>query len=297
VSSRLLHRTRQQLSPQRLLFRQYRLTRAQRRVMMIWSVALSQVASPVGSSIYFLVTQVAYQVRYGGTIITLWYLKDTWDRLPVHVGNLLRLHWFPGQSAPPWWVVARHDARHVLIGLLIVLMVRSLTIGMSEKGRKRAGALRILASPLAVLAAGAVPAAAGILFFTRAWPGVMQVGFGGGSAAWLSEWLGKGSWQLTLIGMLAGLGAKRAFDPVADTIQLMSIEKKLADGDEERWWWRFAYPPNYRRRLAYLKATGYQPRPRGKAMGLILALSAPVFLFLLGYGVYLRYFGPAAAAH
>ncbi len=77
----------------------------------------------------------------------------------------------------------------------------------------------------------------------------------------------------------------------------MSIEKKLADGDAEQWWWRFVYPPNYRRRFEYLKASGYEPGPRGKAMGLILALSAPVFLFFLGYGIYLRYFGPAAGAH
>jgi hypothetical protein len=286
------------LSPGQLLFRQYKLTAAQKRIMTLWGLALAQIASPIGSSIYFLLTQVSYQTRYGTTVITLLYLKDLWDRLPVHVANLLHVHWLRTQAAPAWWVTARHDARHVLIGLLIVLLVRSLTIGMRAKPRKRATTLRIITSPVAVVLAGTIPAAAGILFFTKVWPGVMHWGFANSPGdAWLGEWLGKGSWQLTLIGMAAGLGARKVFDPVADTLQLMSLEKKLTEADQEQWWWRFVYPPAYRHRFAYLKASGHQPQPHGRAMGILLMLSAPVFLFLLGFGIYLRYFGPAAGAH
>lgn len=283
------------LYPQQLLWSKYKLTRTQKLVMTLWSVALSQVASPVGSSVYFLSTQVAYQVRYGKSTVTLWYLKDTWDRLPVHVENLLGQHWLASQDAPAWWVDARHDTRHVLIGLIGILLVRSLTIGFKENPRPRASLLRIALSPLAVLAIGTAVAAVLIVFFARIFPAVMHVGFISGNS-WLTEWLGKDSWQLTLIGVIAGLAAKWAFDPVADTLQLMSIEKQLADGDTERWWWRYLYPPNYRARFAYLKASGYEPRRHGKTLGVILVSALPVFLFLLGFGVWLVYFGPASSA-
>lgn len=290
-----LRRGLRRLYPQKLLWSKYQLTRPQKLIMIVWGVALSQIASPVGSSVYFLVTQVAYQVRYGSTTVTLWYLKDTWDRLPVHVQNLLGRHWFASQAAPGWWVDARHDTRHVLIGLIAILLVRSLTIGFAEDPRPRASRLRIILSPLAVLIVGTATAAVLIAFFVTVFPAVMHIGFVSGNT-WLTEWLGKDSWQLTLIGVVAGLAAKRAFDPVADTFQLMSIENQLAQGDTERWWWRYLYPPNYRARFAYLKASGHTPRSHGRALGLILSLAVPVFLFLLGFGVWLLYFGPASSA-
>lgn len=124
----------------------------------------------------------------------------------------------------------------------------------------------------------------------------MQVGFSDGAFPWLAEWLGKGSWQLTLIGVLAGLGAKRVFDPVADTLQLMSLERRLARKETEQWWWRWVFPPSYRHRFAYLKASGYVPERHSRAMGILLLVMTPVFLFWLGFGIWLRYWGPAAGA-
>lgn len=290
-----LRRGLRRLYPREILWSKYKLTRTQKLVMTLWGIALSQIASPVGSSVYFLVTQIAYQVRYGSTTITLWYLKDTWDRLPVHVQNLLGQHWFPSQQAPGWWVDARHDTRHVLIGLIAILLVRSLTIGFRENPRPRASTLRIILSPFAVFAIGTATAAVLIAFFMTVFPAVLRIGFVS-SNTWLTEWLGKDSWQLTLIGVVAGLAAKRVFDPVADTFQLMSIENQMAHGVKERWWWKWFYPPNYRARYAYLTASGYQPQRHGRAMAVVLILSAPVFLFLLGFGIWLLYFGPAAAA-
>ncbi|MCL2583458.1 MAG: hypothetical protein FWE35_13500 [Streptosporangiales bacterium] len=290
-----IRRGLRRLYPRELLWNKYKLTGAQRLVMIVWGLALSQIASPVGSSIYFLITQVSYQVRYRSTVTTLWYLKDTWDRLPVHIQNLLGQHWFASPSAPLWWVDARHDTRHVLIGLIGILLVRSLTIGFKENPRPRASTLRIVLSPFAVLAIGTAVAAALIAFFAKVFPAVLRIGFVSGST-WLTEWLGKDSWQLTLIGVVAGLAAKWAFDPVADTFQLMSIENQLAAGDTERWWWHWFYPPNYRARFAYLKASGHEPQRHGKAMGVALIMSAPVFLFLLGFGIWLVYFGPASTA-
>jgi hypothetical protein len=290
VTTTTARRGLRRLSPDRLLFRQYKLTREQKFGMIAAGIVLSQIASPVGSAIYFLITQVSYQARYNNTVTTLWYLRDSWNRLPVHVRNLLHAHWFNGQAAPAWWVTARHDARHVLIGFLITLMVSALTIGL--KNRKRASGRHMLASiPLALLAAAPVAAAA-ILFFLKVFPQLSRVGFVSGFP-WLTEWLGKGSIQLTITGILAGFPAKWVLARTMDTLQLMSLEKKLATGATERWWWKWVYLPNYRNRYAYLKATDHEPQPHGKAIGVVLALGSPVFFFLLGFGIWLLYFGPA----
>lgn len=47
------------------------------------------------------------------------------------------VHWFPGQSAPPWYVAARHQFRHFLIGAIAAVMVSSVTIGLGKRARKR----------------------------------------------------------------------------------------------------------------------------------------------------------------
>jgi hypothetical protein len=278
------------LSPDRLLFRKYKLNRQQKFEMIFAGLVLSQLASPVGSAIYFLVTQVSYQAKYKNTVTTLWYLRDTWNRLPVHVENVLHAHWFTGQAAPSWWVTARHDARHVLIGFLITLMVSALTVGLRE--RKRASGRYMLASiPVALLVAAPVAAGA-ILFFVKIFPQLSRVGFVAGFP-WLTEWLGKGSIQLTITGILAGFPARRVLARTMDTLQLVSLEKKLASNATPRWWWRWVYLPNYRNRYAYLKAADHQPEHHGKTLGVVIALASPVFFFLLGFGIWLLYFGPA----
>jgi hypothetical protein len=98
------------------LLNRFKLRGDKRLIMIVWGLVLAQLAAPIGSAIYFLFTQVAYKTTYGGTTMTWFYLKDTYDRLPVHVSNLLGANWFTSQAAPAWWVVARHDFRHVTSG-------------------------------------------------------------------------------------------------------------------------------------------------------------------------------------
>lgn len=292
--SRLRHRARQ-LSPDQLLFQKYKLTRKQKLIMTAWGIALGFIATPVGNAIYYLITQVRYETSNAGQPpFTFWYLKDAWDRLPVHVDNLLHLGWFTSgsQTEPPWWVTARHDARHVLIGILIMLMVGSVTIGMSARPRKRVKPAWIALSPLTVLLAAIPGAAAGILLFVRTPLDKWVMGWGAQTGfPPVDAYLAKGSWQLTAIGLLAGyFFAKRVFRPVADTVQLTSIEKKLAGNDTPEWWWHLAYTPAYRNRYKLLKAGGHVCEPHGKTMGVIMFLAAPAFLALLAYGTWLTYF-------
>lgn len=286
------------------LLKNYRLDKSERAHLMTAGAILSQVAVPVASAIYFLLTQVYYQVRYGNTVTTLLGLRDTWNRFPVHVENLLGAHWFPGQAAPSWWVVARHDFRHVLIGLLVVLMVGAITIGL--KSRKRASTAHMIFSvPLAFLVA-ALTAAPLIALDAH----IRRVGVDSGNP-WVSEWVGKGNIQLVLIGVIAAFPARKVLARTMDTIQLFSLEKKMRAGETEQWWWRFVYLPNYVKRWRVLNAEGHvppAPKERGKVMSVLAAfmvkvrdvmtvLAVPVLLFLLGFGVWLLYWGPAVGAH
>ena len=289
---RLWHRARGALSPGQLLLSKYKLTRGQKLEMIARGTVLSQVASAIGSAVYYLFTQVKYGTQNAGQPYFTWIgLKDTWDRLPVHVANLLHADWLHhAQSAPAWWVTARHDARHVFIGLVAYLLIASLTIGMSRRPRRRVHPFWIAASPVTVMLAAVPGAAAGILLVSKGLPVVMHWGVPSGNV-WVREWLGKGSWQLTIIGLLAGkFFAQTMFRPVADTIQLTSIEKHISDGDQPRPWWKVVYGPAYVNRFRYLIASKHVCPPHSKVLGTIMLAGTPVLAFWLGYGIWLKYF-------
>lgn len=313
-----------------LLKRYHQLSKGERGLLILWGLVLAQFATPIGSAIYYLVSQVSYIVHakhaQPRTLIGSNPPGDWWDRLPNHVQNLLHQHWGLGTSAPPWWVVARHDARHVLIGVLVVLLVGSVTIGLAKvkryrlrnlagriftsrpysprepevAERKRLGPGRMLASvPLAFLAAAAA-AAPLILFFSHVTPVIDHWGLSTGNA-WVEGWLGKGSLQLTVIGIVAGFAARKVLTNTFSTLQEMAIEKRIARKDLPPRW----YPPNYRKRYDELDNDGVEAPAYGRLMatlqqlmGLLLSLGSPVALFLLGFGIWLLYGGgPATGVH
>ena len=293
---------RKMLNPDKLLLKQFKLTKAERLEMVLRGVLLSQIAIPVGSAIYFLVTQVQYQTSYNGDTRTWFFLKDAWDRLPVHVQNLLHDHIFniTGQAAPEWWYTARHDFRHVLIGFLAILLVGAFGVGL--KNYKPVGRLRMaLSVPLSFVAATVV-AAAGIWFF--AWHPVAsflnKVG-ANPTIPYVGDLVGKGTIQLTFIGVLAGLAARQILAPTFAQVQLQSIDRNIAQGDELTGWKRFVYPGNYRNRFALTQAKikqGTHTADIGsKWLGMLISVAVPVVTLLLAFGIWLNYFGPAAGAH
>ena len=285
----------------KLLLKQFGLSKTQRLQMLAWGNVLAQVAVPVGSACYFLLTQAHYLVSYpepdgtSGSLVNVW-LKDTWDRLPVHIDNFIGVNWFhtANQLAPLWWVTARHDFRKVLIGFIAALLIGAVTVGL--KNRRRATPVRMIASvPLALAAAG-VTAGVLIALFARVTPAVTHFGIGG-NMPWVSEWIGRGQVELLVIGFASGWPAKMILARTFDTVQLMSIERNMAQGTTEQWWHKLVYPPNYRQRMKLLKAAGHEPELHSRWLGLTLTIGAPVFAFLAAFGVWLNYFGPAAGAH
>lgn len=268
------------LDPDKLLLKQYSMRKRDRIGLIARGTLLGLLATPIGSAIYFLITQTDYHVGYpkkGQTFANV-YLAHTWD----HLINA------------PWWDTARHDVRKVLIGFLAMLLIGAVTIGFKQ--RKRASPTHmVLSVPFAFVAAIAT-AGALILFFNWAVPSMQNWGLGTNEAT-ISQWIGSGTLQLTAIGLAAGFVAKRIMHRTFDTVQLMSLENKIKAGKTEQWWWKIVYPPNYRRRFQYLVAANHQGPEHKRWLGITISLAAPFLTFLLAFGIWLDYFGPAAHVH
>ena len=78
---------------------------------ILWGVVIAHLVKWAVSFAYFASFQVRYAIGYGKGTWTVWYLKDWWDRLPVHVANLLGQPWFKSQAEPLWWITWRHGQR------------------------------------------------------------------------------------------------------------------------------------------------------------------------------------------
>lgn len=302
----LLHRVRQ-MSPDQLLFSEYGLSKAQKRIMTVWGIVFSQLANPVGDAIYFLFFQLEFPVIYPKGHVTYadWYLGDLYDRFPLHLQSVLnhigfRIHWFTGPVAPDWWVADRHLGRRIIIGICIMFMAQLLTVGMGEKDHKPLSRWAMAGRTAAVPVIALTVTVAGVLFFTKVWPGVLNYG-AFQNVPYVNDWLSATAWQAILIGLLAGLASKRVFRPVAATLQLASIDNKLMRNETEKPWWRFVYTPAYRRRFEYLQEQKerkqHTPKDHGKVIGVALTVFAFGFTALLIIGVLVKYLGPAAHAH
>lgn len=296
---------------------QYKLKTSEKLEMVGRGAVLSQIAVPIGSALYFLWFQMHYLFQYQepngtyGSFINVW-LKDPWDRLPVHIQNLFHSAVFGihSQAAPLWWVTARHDFRKVLIGFIAALLIGSITVGF--KKYERASVKRmILSVPVALTAAGAV-ATGLIAFFAVGLPKlanwiaghpVNAGGFGlSGGGNYVLIWLGKGQIELLVIGIISGIIAKKILARTFATIQLMSIERNIAQHDPvPTGVRRLIYGANYVNRYEYILAeveAGRHEVQLGRpVIGIAIASMAPGLAFLAGFGIWLNYFGPAAGAH
>jgi hypothetical protein len=289
-----------------LLLKQFGLSKWERVEMLVRGVVLSQFAVPIGSFLYFLWFQMHYQVTYlnpdgtTGSYFNVW-LKDPWDRLPIHIDNLLHVGLFAPLGTvnePMWWVDARHDLRKVLIGFIVTLLIGAITVGF--KKRKRASVRHMaLSVPLAFLAAGVT---AGLLIwgFLNLPHRVSSLGTGN-NITYVSDYVGSGQLELLIIGIVSGLVAKIFLARTFDTLQLMSIERNIAQGDVIKGWKKVLYGANYRKRFAYLQGRvnegSYQADVGHPWIGILLVTLTPAMLFLLAGGIWLLYLGGPASHH
>lgn len=269
---------------------------------VIWSVVISHLVQWAGNFAYFAAWQVRYAVGYGKTLFTIWYLKDFWDRLPVHISNLLGSHW-ASQAAPLWWVTDRHLIRNVGIVLVATIIVQFMFTKPKHPADDQISLGRYIASVPLALAAAAVPiAAVGIL----AWqlPVLMHHGVEiparfGGLASEVNGWLAAGTWIALVMGILGGIAAKRAVKRPADDVQWFIAERSAGhihstSGLDRLRGTRIIGTPIHRTRVRWLLKNKPDLPERSPWLVRILLAAGGIALAFAAAGAWLTLFGPAA---
>jgi hypothetical protein len=270
-----------------------------------WGAVIAHLVKWAVSFGYFASFQVRYLApQYGPPQppFVFFYLKDWWDRLPVHVENLLGASWFIGQQAPQWWVTWRHDIRDVGIAVIATIIVRLLFAKPKYPAGDHPGwGVYLTRIPLAIGAA-LVPIA---LIGVAAWqlPWLLQHGLTvparyGALAPEVNGWVAAGTWITVAMGIAGGLVASRIMQRVADDVQWFFAERSAAKiRDESRLTLtqgRVIGTPAHRKRVRWLLAN--EPELPARSPWLVRALLVAAFFAIAfaGAGAWLNLAGPAA---
>jgi hypothetical protein len=269
---------------------------------IVWGVIIAHLVKWAVSFGYFAIFQVRYAVGYGKGLWTVAYLKDAWDRLPVHVANLLGQPWFKNQQEPLWWITWRHDIRDVTISVVATIIVRLLFAKPKYPADDRPGLKVYLTRvPLALLAALVPIALIGVLAWKVPW--LLQHGYKvpasyGTAASEVNGWIAAGTWITVAMGILGGLVATKVMQRVADDIQWFFAERSAAKIQAESRLTLTANhavgTPAHRARVHWLLDNSPDLPARARWLVWFLLPVAFVFLAFAGAGAWLNLVGPAA---
>jgi hypothetical protein len=269
---------------------------------IIWGIVIGHLIKWAGNTAYFASFQVRYAAGYGNSLYTVFYLKDFWDRLPVHVQNLLGQHWFHGQNAPQWWVTDRHDIRDVGIALIATIIVQLLFTKPKYAAGDHVSVRRyLLTIPLALGAALIPIAIIGVLAWKVPWfqqHGANVPASFGALASEVNGWVAKGTWITVVMGIAGGIAAKRFVKRPADDIQWFFAERSAgkirSDEGLNKLRTRVIGTPAHRARVHWLLANQPELPPRNPWIVRGLIAAAFVTLVFSGIGAWLTLAGPAA---
>lgn len=271
-----------------------------------WGVVIAHLVKWAVSFGYFATWQVRYAVGYGPTTFTVVYWKDFWDRLPVHVQNLLGQHWFPGQGEPLWWITWRHDIRDVGIALIATIIVRLMFAKPKYGADDNPGPLVYLTRiPLAISAALVPIGIMGVVAWKLPWltqHGVEVSSRYGAAAAAANEWLAAGTWVTAVMGIAGGLVATKVIQRVADDIQWFWAERSTAKLQRGSLVSAVASPlhgrvigtPAHRLRVHWLLDNNPDLPVRSPWLVRIMVIVAALSMLAAGAGAWLNLVGPAA---
>lgn len=268
-----------------------------------WGIVIAHIVKWAVSFGYYAAWQVKYPGPMSGGLkpYLLWYGKDDWDRLPVHVQNLLGQHWLAGQDAPLWWVTMRHDIRDVGISLIATIIVRLIFAKPKHAYDDNPGlAVYLTRIPLAIVVALVPISALGVLAWKLPW--LTQHGWEvpasyGAAASAFNEWFAAGTWITVIMGIAGGLVAARVIQRVADDIQWFWAERsaaKLRAASRFLHVGRVIGTPSHRLRVHWL--LDYEPDlpVRSKWLVRVMVFVAFVVLLWAGAGAWLNLVGPAS---
>jgi hypothetical protein len=275
-----------------------------------WVLVIGHLIKWAVDALYFLITQVKYSVSYGGHTYTVWYLKDFWDHAPRWVGRWFHIKWLMQPWVDKAWVVPRHDARALIIGIFYGVAIHFLfSKPKPYRPWRRLPAWRFAVTPLAALVFAAPGIAAGIGIVSRV-PWVVHHGLAvpGASAFanWINGWVGAGHWHIFLIGLIGSyFFARFASRRPADEAQWFYAERQadamrstatgLAGvGAAVRR--RVIGPPGFRARVRYLVDNDIATPARSALIVWLLVGGGVVTILLAILGAYLTIWGPAAGA-
>ena len=272
-----------------------------------WVVIIGHVVRWAVDALYFLVIQLQVGFDYpAGHRVWDYGPKDLWDRLPVHIRNMLHEHWFAGQSAPAWWVFDRHAARDLVIGIITGVVVFFL-FAKPRTERRVYSWHRLAATPLLALLY-AVPGVAvgGVIIWRVTW--MRQHGWAvPGSGVLANEangFIAAGHWEIILLCILGSwLCARHASLGPADEVQWYLAEREAARRASTGVTGAVARrlpligPPGFRLRVRWLMTSSGGQAPRGKAVERVLSVFAAGTFLLAGFGAWLTLAGPAAGVH
>ncbi len=234
-------------------------------------------------------------------------LKDPWDRLVVHLDNLTQhriawLHHFinNGQEAPAWWVTLRHDARDLLIGLGVALVVKTMLV-KPLRHRKDYGLVRVASTPfLAVLFAAPAWIIIGLFLSKNQFLANHGWIYSGSNPFIIDAWqiVGDRHLQVLVMGIIGGIFAGFALKGPADEGVWVWAERGHRIG-----------PPGLRVRHAFLAAHPDQSKVKRdqedtqrsgrvvrRVRNFAVGFSVLVFLVAVGYGFWLTTWGAASHA-
>lgn len=202
--------------------------------LVLWTPVIAHLVKWAISFSYFALWQVRYAVGYGDTTFTVLYLKDFWDRLPVHISNGFHLGWYnaASQGEPLWWITVRHDIRDVGIALVATIIVTFLFTKPKYPPEDTPGVRVYLTSiPLAIAAALVPIGIVGVVAWKLPW--LQQHGWQvpANWGVWASEvngWVSAGEWIALLMGILGGIAARFFIKRVADDVQWFFAERSAA---------------------------------------------------------------------
>lgn len=268
---------------------------------VIWGIVIAHLVKWAVSFGYFASFQVRYAVGYKSGLFTVWYLKDWWDRLPVHAQNLLGQHWFASQDEPAWWVTWRHDIRDVGISVIATIIVLLLFAKPKYPADDNPG-LRVYLTrvPLAIGAALVPIALVAVLAWKLPWlthHGLHVPAKYGATAAEANGWIEAGTWITVLMGVLGGIAAKKVIQRVADDIQWFWAERSAGKIRAEHLslsGGRVIGTPAHRARVHWL--LDHRPDLPARSPWLVRILLIIGFLAMAfaGAGAWLNLVGPAA---
>jgi hypothetical protein len=270
---------------------------------VLWSVGIGHLAKWAGNFAYFASVQVRYAVGYGNGLWTVWYLKDAWDRLPVHIGNLLGEHWFASQAAPEWWFTWRHDIRDVGIALAATIAVQFLFTKPRHPADDRLTVRQYVTAVPVALGAALIPIAIiGVLAWKLPW--LQQHGWQvpasfGALASEVNGFIAAGTWITAVMGIAGGIAAKPFIRRVADDIQWFFAERsagriRSSSALGKLRGTRVIGTPAHRRRVRWLldNRPGLPARNPWLVRGLLAA--GFIVLAFAAAGAWLTLAGPAA---